>query len=130
MRFKINWGRFLAKDVGVHLDLSRRFNTGARVGAIVALTDCDPDCVGEGSFNKWIYFSFPMENWTPEATTRAKSAYSWSPLTKDAAQKVTGTGELYFLMTDAKDEVDILRKKPWSVKKILSGFGTSSKKKI
>ena len=29
-----------------------------------------------------------------------------------------------------KDEVDILRKKPWSVKKILSGFGTSSKKKI
>ena len=71
-----------------------------------------------------------MENWTPEANTRAKSAYSWSPLTKDAAQKVTGTGELYFLMTDAKDEVDILRKKPWSVKKILSGFGTSPKKKI
>jgi hypothetical protein len=34
------------------------------------------------------------------------------------------------VMTDAKDEVDMLRKKPWSVKKILSGFGTSSKKKI
>tara|TARA_B100001750_G_scaffold157443_1_gene126675 strand:- start:185 stop:2449 length:2265 start_codon:yes stop_codon:yes gene_type:complete len=130
MRFKINWGRFLAKDVGVHLDLSRRFNTGARVGAIVALTDCDPDCVGEGSFNKWIYFSFPMENWTTIANTRSKSHYSWSPLTKDAAQKVTGGGELYFVMTDAKDEVDILRKKPWSVKKILSGFGTSPKKKI
>jgi hypothetical protein len=71
-----------------------------------------------------------MENWTPEATTRSKSAYSWSPLTKDAAQKVTGGGELYTVMTDAKDEVDMLRKKPWSVKKILSGFGTSSKKKI
>ena len=94
MRFKITAGRFLAKDVGVHLDLSRRFKTGARVGAVIALTNCDPDCVGEGSFNKWIYFSFPMENWTTVASTRGKSAYSWS------------------------------------VKRILSGFGTSSKKKI
>ena len=131
MRFKITAGRFLAKDVGVHLDLSRRFNTGARVGAVIALTNCDPDCVGEGSFNKWIYFSLPMENWTPVgASTRSKSFYSWSPLTKDAAQKVIGGGELYTVMADAKDEVNILRKKQWSVKKILSGFGTSSKKKI
>ena len=131
MRFKITAGRFLAKDVGVHLDLSRRFDTGARVGAVIALTNCDPDCVGEGSFNKWIYFALPMENWTPVgASTRSKAFYSWSPLTKDAAQKVIGGGELYTVMSDAKDEVDILRKKQWSVKKILSGFGTSSKKKI
>ena len=72
-----------------------------------------------------------MENWTPVgASTRSKSFYSWSPLTKDAAQRVIGGGELYTVMSDAKDEVDILRKKQWSVKKILSGFGTSSKKKI
>lgn len=129
MRFKIDWGRFLAKDVGVHLDISRRFDTGARFGAIVALTDCDPDCVGEGSFNKWIYFEIPVELWLKGGSERSKAAYSWSPLTKDAAQKVEGPN-LYQAMVDAKDEVDILRRKPWSVKKIMSGFSTSSKKKI
>ena len=56
MRLKLSAGQFLAKDKGAHIDLSRRFDTGARIGAIVALTDCDSACVGEGSFNKWIYF--------------------------------------------------------------------------
>jgi len=129
MRFKIDAGRFLAKDVGVHVDLSRRFNTGARVGAIVALTNCDPDCVGEGSFNKWIYFELPMDLWLATSSKRGKANYAWTPLTKDAGQQAE-VGELYGLMVDAKDEVDSLRRKPWSVKKILSGFGTSSKKKI
>ena len=129
MRLKLDWGRFLAKDVGVSIDVSRRFDTGARFGAVIALTDCDPDCVGEGSFQKWIYFNLPMDLWIPGGLTRAKANYAWTPLTKDAAQKVEG-GSLYSAMVAAKDEVDILRRKPWSVKKILSGFSTSSKKKI
>ena len=129
MRFIIDAGRFLAKDVGVHIDVSRRFNTGARVGAIVALTNCDASCVGEGSFNKWIYFEIPLDLWLTQSTTRKKATFAWTPLTKDAGQKVEA-GYLYGLMVDAKDEVDVLRKKPWSVKKIISGFGTSPKKKI
>ena len=129
MRFRIDAGRFLGKDVGAHIDVSRRFDTGARFGAIVALTNCDPDCVGEGSFNKWIYFELPMDLWLAKSSMRSKSNYAWTPLTKDAAQKIE-VGGLYGLMVDAKDEVDSLRKKPWSVKKILSGFSTSSKKKI
>ena len=44
MRFIVDAGRFLAKDVGVHLDISRRFDSGARFGAIVAITDCDATC--------------------------------------------------------------------------------------
>jgi len=129
MRFKIDAGRFLGKDTGVHIDLSRRFDTGARFGAIVAITNCDPDCVGEGSFNKWIYFELPMDLWLAKSSARGVSTFAWAPLTKDAAQKLE-SGSLYHLMVDAKDEVDSLRRKPWSVKKILSGFGTSSKKKI
>ena len=49
-------GKFLGKDKGAIIDISRRFASGARVGGKVALTDCDAACVGEGSFNKWIYF--------------------------------------------------------------------------
>ena len=118
-----------AKDTGVHIDVSRRFKTGARVGGIVALTNCPHACVGEGSFNKWIYFELPMNLFYNQSTTRSKAGYSWSPLTKDAGTKVEA-GSLYGLMTNAPDEVDALRRKPWSIKKILSGFGTTSKKKI
>jgi len=129
MRFKVSAGRFLAKDVGAHFDISRRFKTGARVGGIVALTDCDSDCVGEGSFNKWIYFELPMDLFYTQSTTRAKTGYSWSPLTKDAAAKVEPSG-LYNVMMSANDEVDSLRLKPWALKKIVSGFGFKPKDRI
>ena len=129
MRFKVDAGRFLGKDVGVHLDVSRRFDTGARFGAILALTNCDPDCVGEGSFNKWVYFELPMDLWVAKSSTRKKANYAWTPLTKDAGQKVE-SGYLYNLMVDAKDEVDSLRRTPWSAKKIFSGFGTTPKKRL
>lgn len=126
MRMKVSAGKFLGKDVGMHLDLSRRFESGARVGGIVALTDCDSVCVGEGSFNKWIYFELPMDLFYNNASTRAKAGYAWSPLTKDAGQKVE-PGNLYGLMVNAKDEVKSLKKKQWSFKKIMSGFGTKPK---
>ena len=129
LRFKGSVGKFLGKDKGVTLDLSRRFKTGARVGAIASLTDCNPLCVGEGSFNKWIYFTLPMDLFYINSTTRSKSGYSWSPLTKDAGTKVE-PGRLYELMMDAPDAVNALQRKPWSIKKILSGFGTTSKQKI
>ena len=122
-RLKLSAGKFLGKDKGVHIDISRRFDTGARVGGIVALTDCDSACVGEGSFNKWIYFELPMDLFFTQSTTRGKAGYAWSPLTKDAGQKVE-PGGLYNLMMDANDEVDSLRQKSWSFKKIVSGFST------
>lgn len=125
-RLKVSAGRFLAKDKGVHVDISRRFETGARVGGIVALTDCNAECVGEGSFNKWIYFELPMDIFYISSSTRQKTGYNWSPLTKDAGQKIE-VGGLYNLMMSATDEVDSLRQKEWSFKKILSGFGTKAK---
>lgn len=123
MRMKISAGKFLGKDKGFNVDLSRRFDSGAKVGAIVAQTDCDAACVGEGSFSKWIYFELPMDLFFIQSETRGKSGYSWSPLTKDAGSKVEPSN-LYEIMTDAQDEVDSLRLKPWSIKKIFSGFST------
>ena len=126
MRLKVSAGKFLAKDKGAHIDISRRFDTGARVGAVVALTDCDAECVGEGSFNKWIYFELPMDLFYTQSNTRAKAGYAWSPLTKDAGVKIE-SGGLYNLMMNATDEVDSLRLKSWSFGKILSGFSTKPK---
>lgn len=125
MRFKLSAGRFLGKDKGAHLEVSRRFESGARVGAIVALTDCDAKCTGEGSFNKWIFFNLPMELFYVNRSTRAKTSYAWSPLTKDQGTKVA-TLSLYDVMTDASDEMQPMKMKQlptFSFKKILSGFG-------
>ena len=61
------------------------------------------------------------------SSTKSKAGYYWSPLTKDAGQKVETGGGLYRVMTYAKDEVDSIRRKPWSIRKIVSGFGTQPK---
>lgn len=128
MRLKLTGGKFLGKDVGAHIDVSRRFESGARVGGIVALTDCDSACVGEGSFNKWIYFELPMDLFYINSTTRGKTGYNWSPLTKDAGTKVDTLG-LYNIMMSAPDEIDSTRQNNWSIKKIISGFSTEPKTK-
>ena len=127
LRFKASYGKFLGKDVGAQIDVSRRFKTGARVGAIVSLTDCDAQCVGEGSFNKWIYFQLPMDLfYSSKRTTRNTAFYAWSPLTKDAGTKVE-PGQIYPIVTDARDSVKSLRKKNFSLKRIFNGFGVQPK---
>ncbi len=123
MRLKVSAGKFLGKDTGMYFDLSRRFKTGARVGGAFALTNCDSACVGEGSFNKWIYFEIPMDLYFTQSNTRGKAGYVWSPLTKDAGTKVE-QGSLYNLMMNATDEVDSLRQTSWSIRKIFGGFST------
>lgn len=121
MRLRVAAGKFLGKDKGIEIDISRRFNSGARIGGMVELTDCDALCVGEGSFNKWIYFKLPMDLFYTQRSTREKVGYGWSPLTKDAGTRVE-PGSLYNLMIDATEELDPIRMKPWSLKKIISGF--------
>ena len=129
MRVKASAGRFLGKDKGVLMDISRQFSTGARIGGRAAITDCDATCVGEGSFNKWIYFELPMDLFFVRSTTRSKAGYAWSPLTKDAGTQVE-SGSLYNLLVNAPDEVKSLRRTPWSFKKIFSGFSTKPQKAI
>ena len=128
MRLKLSYGKFLGKDVGAMIDVSRRFSTGARLGAFAALTDCNAACVGEGSFHKGVYFNLPMDLFYVQSSTRNKTGYTWAPLTKDAGARIDH-GDLYSLMTHASDEIDIARQKQWSIRKIFSGFGTKSKNK-
>ena len=129
VRLKVRYGKFLGKDVGAMIDVSRRFETGARLGAFAALTDCDAACVGEGSFHKGVYFNLPMNLFYNQSTTREKVGYTWAPLTKNAAA-VVDHGDLYSLITHAPDDIDNSRQKQWSMRKILSGFSTKSKNKI
>ena len=44
-------GRFLAKDKGVTLDVSRRCKTGLRLGFFATITDVSDDEFGEGKLD-------------------------------------------------------------------------------
>ena len=127
VRLKASAGKFLGTDKGVQIDISRRFSSGARLGASVSLTDCDSRCVGEGSFNKWVYFTLPMDPFYISRTTRQETGFSWAPLTKDAGTRVEPSGALFEIATNARDEVDEIRRTNWSLKKIISGFHTGAK---
>ena len=129
LRLELSAGKFLGKDQGIQIDLSRRFSSGARVGGGFALTDCDSQCVGEGSFNKWIFFELPMDIFYINSSTRSKAGYKWAPLTKDAGQKIASSN-LYDIMKSAPDEIDSLRTKQLSIRKIFNGFGVSPKERL
>jgi hypothetical protein len=129
LRFATSYGKYLGKDKGFDIDISRRFKTGARIGGRVALTDCDAACVGEGSFTKAIYFELPVDLFYQKSSQRGKSGYSWSPLTKDAGAKIA-TGGLYELTTEMGNDLDTLKTPQWSIKKILAGFSTKPQNKI
>ena len=92
----------------------------------MALTDCNTRCVGEGSFNKYIYFSLPMDKFYLRSSTRNNATYSWSPLTKDAGTKIH-VSDLFDIAVDASDRIEDKRNKNWSASKIISGFGLSPK---
>ncbi|MES3040546.1 MAG: YjbH domain-containing protein [Pseudomonadota bacterium] len=74
-------GRYLAKDVGVTLDMSRQFPNGVEMGAYATVTDAGK-AFGEGSFDKGIYVRVPFDLFLPKAT-RSVASINWSPLTRD-----------------------------------------------
>ncbi len=128
LRLIASYGKFLGQDVGYDLEISRRFDTGARVGAKFAQTDCDAFCTGEGSFSKWVYFELPLDLFWVNSSRRGYTGYAWSPLTKDSGQKLS-IGTIHQLSSGIGQDVDTIRRTPWSIKKIFSGFGTKKVEK-
>lgn len=89
-------GRYLAKDIGVTLDLSREFNNGVRFGGWVTVTDATKEEYGEGSFGKGIYFSIPFDEMMVKSTT-GRANMVWSPLTRDGGAALSRSYSLYSL---------------------------------
>ena len=82
---KISAGQYLAKDKGVTLDISRRFDSGISAGAYATFTNVSAEEYGEGSFTKGFYFTIPFDLLLSRPTTRTGSI-AWSPLTRDGGQ--------------------------------------------
>lgn len=91
---KVSFGRYLAGDTGVTVDLSRVFGNGVKIGAYATKTDASAEQFGEGSFDKGIYLTIPFD----AMFTRdlgGKANIVWTPLTRDGGQKLNRQFSLY-----------------------------------
>lgn len=80
----IKGGKFLAKDSGININISRKFKSGFRLGAFASKTDISKLEFGEGSFDKGFYFYFPIDIFLPRHT-RGETGFGLRPVTRDGA---------------------------------------------
>ncbi|OGA34745.1 MAG: hypothetical protein A3F75_02935 [Betaproteobacteria bacterium RIFCSPLOWO2_12_FULL_64_23] len=95
-------GRYLAKDMGVTVALSRVFENGVRFGAFFSKTNVSAAKFGEGSFDKGVYLSVPFDAFLTRSSNAAANVL-WKPLTRDGGAKLNRSVELYGL-TGTRDE--------------------------
>ncbi len=97
----VSVGRYLARDWGTTIDLSRGFSNGVRFGGWVTLTTATKAEYGEGSFDKGIYISIPFDELMSVSTMRRANVV-WAPLTRDGGARLSRAYSLH-TMTDSRD---------------------------
>ena len=96
---QIDFGKYLAGDIGQTLTLTRNFSNGWKVGGFFTLTDASFIEFGEGSFDKGIFFQIPINPILPYET-RSYIQDGFKPLVGDGGQRTNVQGRLYDLTSD------------------------------
>ena len=91
---EVNAGRFLAGDWGATTTISRKFGSGWEVGGYATLTDVPFDKFGEGSFDKAIYVSIPID-WIISSPNQTKRRLTLRPITRDGGASLGSARQLY-----------------------------------
>ena len=91
---EVNAGRYLAGDWGTTTTISRKFGSGWEVGGYATLTDVPFDTFGEGSFDKAIYVSVPID-WIISSPNRTKRRLTLRPITRDGGAQLSSARRLY-----------------------------------
>ncbi len=91
---EINAGRYLAGDWGATTTISRKFGSGWEIGGYATLTDVPFDTFGEGSFDKAIYVSVPID-WIVSSPNRTKRRLTLRPITRDGGAQLSSARKLY-----------------------------------
>lgn len=92
---EINAGRYLAGDWGVTTTLSRKFGSGWEVGGYATFTDVPFATFGEGSFDKAIYVSIPID-WIISSPTKTKRRLTLRPITRDGGANLASARKLNY----------------------------------
>lgn len=96
---QIDVGRYLAGDWGATFALDREFDNGWKVGAYFTLTDMPFDQFGEGSFDKGIRLTVPVDFFAGNASRKTVST-SLASLTRDGGARLNVDGRLYDIVRD------------------------------
>mgnify|MGYP003624717975 CR=1 FL=1 len=91
---QVDVGRYLAGDYGATFSLDREFDNGFRVGAFFTLTDVSFDDFGEGSFDKGIRFSVPVD-WLTGSATQGGYGTTIRPVVRDGGARLDVGNRLY-----------------------------------
>jgi hypothetical protein len=95
MVLRAQYGQFLAEDQGWRFTVSREFETGAVVGAWYSMTDTDHlTGFNRGYEDKGVFLSLPVEMFKTSSSP-SRFNYSISPWTRDVAQTVRHSTEVY-----------------------------------
>lgn len=97
-------GRYLAGDWGVTANVARLFDNGITMGAYATKTDVSSADFGEGSFDKGIFVSVPMDFLLPRSS-RSRATLTWSPLTRDGGAWLGRKYGLYGLTSERNTEL-------------------------
>lgn len=90
---ELNAGRYLAGDWGVTTTISREFGSGWQVGGYATLTDVPFDTFGEGSFDKAIFVSVPLD-WITSSPNQAQRVLTLRPITRDGGANLASSRSL------------------------------------
>ena len=96
---QLDAGRYLAGDWGATLTLDREFGNGWRVGAFATLTDVPFAQFGEGSFDKGLRLSVPL-NWVTGRPSADRFSTVIRPVTRDGGARLAVSGRLYETVRD------------------------------
>ena len=97
----VSVGRYLARDWGTTVDISREFTNGVKFGGWVTRTTASKEEYGEGSFDKGIYISIPFDEMM-SVSTMSRANIAWAPLTRDGGAMLHRQYSLH-TMTDGRN---------------------------
>ena len=96
-----NIGRYLARDWGVTTKVKRRFGNGWTVGAYATLTDVPFKTFGEGSFDKGIFLTMPMD-WILGNPNPSRRTITIRPITRDGGAILGSAKTLHSKIREAQ----------------------------
>ncbi|MFC3712445.1 YjbH domain-containing protein [Sphingoaurantiacus capsulatus] len=107
-------GRYLAKDWGATVQLSRTFKSGIRVGGFATFTDVSSREFGEGRFDKGLFITVPLDIFYVR-NVRGGLGIGWKPLIRDGGQMLvirrplldtTGSMTMFNMRRDWRDVLE------------------------
>lgn len=94
LHLQLDVGRYLAGDYGATISLDREFDNGWRIGAFATRTNISAKDFGEGSFDKGLRVSIPLE-YVLGTPSRRVETVTMRPLTRDGGARLIVDGRLY-----------------------------------